>query len=295
MSTLEAASLFNIKGMVFVITGGGSGIGAMFAETLDVNGAAKVYILGRRKDKLDGVASAAPNKSIVPIQCDITSNDSLAAAAAQVEEEVGYVNALIANSGASGPNLYGLPKDRKPTLDEAHKYLWGTARENFNEAFEVNATAAFYTFVAFMKLLSKGNESEVGMSSRVKSQIIVTSSISAFARRPGMGFPYSGSKIAIVAMVKQLTTMLADWRLDIRANVFCPGIYPSDMSADFIGKNDWTQDGSVDPNICPATRTGSVEDAGGTLLYMVSRAGAYCNGNILMSDGGRHAIVPGTY
>lgn len=31
-------------------------------------------------------------------------------------------------------------------------------------------------------------------------------------------------------LVKQLTTMLADWRLDIRSNMFCPGVYPSDMS-----------------------------------------------------------------
>lgn len=76
MSTLEVSSLFSIKGMVFVVTGGGSGvcqihipnhvvlndfagIGAMFANTLDVNGAAKVYILGRRMDKLQEVASAA--------------------------------------------------------------------------------------------------------------------------------------------------------------------------------------------------------------------------------------------
>jgi hypothetical protein len=31
-------------------------------------------------------------------------------------------------------------------------------------------------------------------------------------------------------IVKQLATMLADWRLDIRSNMFCPGVYPSDMS-----------------------------------------------------------------
>jgi hypothetical protein len=81
MSSLEASNLFSIKGMVFVITGGGSGmigsahsskplltnfagIGAMFANTLDVNGAAKVYILGRRMDKLQEVASAAVWNSI---------------------------------------------------------------------------------------------------------------------------------------------------------------------------------------------------------------------------------------
>ncbi|KAF2251962.1 NAD(P)-binding protein [Trematosphaeria pertusa] len=295
MASLEASSLFSIEGMVFVITGGGTGIGAMFANALDVNGASKVYILGRRMEKLQEVAAAAKNKSIVPIQCDITSNDSLAAAATQVEKEAGYLNVLIANSGATGPNLYGLPKDRRPTVDEIHKYLWNTPRDHFNEAFEVNATACFYTLIAFLKLLSKGNESEAGKSLGVKSQFIVTGSIGAFARRPGMGFAYAGAKMAIIHIVKQLTTMLADWRLDIRANVFCPGVYPSDMSKGLMGSNDMSNEGSISPEMIPATRAGTAEDAGGALLFMVSRAGAYTNGNIIMSDGGRHAIVPGTF
>jgi NAD(P)-dependent dehydrogenase (short-subunit alcohol dehydrogenase family) len=170
-----------------------------------------------------------------------------------------------------------LPKDRKPTLAEVQKYLWDTPQSQFNEAFEVNTTACFYTFVAFMHLLAKGNESRVSTSTGIKSQLIVTSSIGSFARKPGMGFAYAASKAATNLMMKQLTTMLAEWRVDIRANVFCPGIYPSDMSAGFIGTKDLTQEGSVDADVVPATRTGTPEDAGGTLLYMVSRAGAYCS------------------
>ena len=159
---------------------------------------------------------------------------------------------MIANSGATGPNLYSLPKDRKPTLEEVHKLLWDTPTETFNQAFEVNATACFYTFVAFLPLLDAGNKSDVAKSIGVTSQFIVTGSIGAFSRRPGMGFAYAGSKMAVsvfpehtlkylrkeltdcnkmIHIVKQLTTMLADWRFDIRANCFCPGVYPSDMSS----------------------------------------------------------------
>ena len=93
MSKFEAAELFSVKGMVFVITGGGSGvylkfsqfgypiiiesdktpgIGAMMANALDVNGAAKVYIVGRRLEKLQEVATGAVcpsvNLDIVQIQ-----------------------------------------------------------------------------------------------------------------------------------------------------------------------------------------------------------------------------------
>ncbi|KAF2008020.1 NAD(P)-binding protein [Amniculicola lignicola CBS 123094] len=295
MSNLEVNNLFSVEGMVFVLTGGGSGIGAMFAKALDINGAAKVYILGRRVEKLQEVASSAKNKSIVPIQCDITSKDALAAAAAQIQREVGFVNTVIANSGATGPDMYGLPKDRRPTLPEIQKYLWDFPMADFNSAFEVNTTACFYTLVAFLELLNKGNESEPGKRLGVKSQFVVTGSIAAFSRRPGMGFAYAGSKIAAIHIAKQLATMMADWRVHIRVNVFCPGVYPSDMSKGLMGAQDMSQEGSVAPEMVPLTRAGMEEDAGGALLFMVSRAGAYTNGNILISDGGRMSIVPATY
>lgn len=56
---LDAASLFNVNGMVAIITGGSSGIGVTWAHALDQNGAAKVFILGRRENKLKEVAAAA--------------------------------------------------------------------------------------------------------------------------------------------------------------------------------------------------------------------------------------------
>lgn len=59
MSHLEISQLFSVKGLVVVITGAGSGLGEVMAHALDVNGAAKVFILGRRETKLKEVASKA--------------------------------------------------------------------------------------------------------------------------------------------------------------------------------------------------------------------------------------------
>lgn len=57
MSKLDAAQLFSVKGLVAVVTGTSSGLGEMMAYALDINGAAKVFILGRRKTKLKEVAA----------------------------------------------------------------------------------------------------------------------------------------------------------------------------------------------------------------------------------------------
>jgi NADP-dependent 3-hydroxy acid dehydrogenase YdfG len=59
MSNLDAAQLFSVKGLVAVITGASSGLGEVMAHDLDIKGAAKVFILGRRESKLREVAAAA--------------------------------------------------------------------------------------------------------------------------------------------------------------------------------------------------------------------------------------------
>ena len=57
-SSLNASNLYDVTGLVAVVTGGGTGIGLMMAKALEANGA-KVYILGRRMDALEKAAKQA--------------------------------------------------------------------------------------------------------------------------------------------------------------------------------------------------------------------------------------------
>ena len=63
----------------------------------------------------------------------------------------------------------------------------------------------------------------------------------------------------------------------------------SDGEGDFAGAHKMPTDR------CPTGRTGSEMDFAGTVLFMASRAGAYLNGETLISDGGRMAQLPATY
>lgn len=48
-------------------------------------------------------------------------------------------------------------------------------------------------------------------------------------------------------------------------------------------------------SIIPEQRAGDAQDIAGAVLFLVSRAGAYINGNVLITDGGRLSVVPATY
>lgn len=167
---------------------------------------------------------------MVPVQCDVASQSDLAGAVEAVKARTPFINAVIANHGVTGPSLKGLPNDRVPSLEEIQEYFWKTPMAEFNDTFLVNTTAVFYIFVAFLSLLKAGNEHPDSQAAKlgIRSQLIVTSTIGAMQRRPGLGYAYSSSKSAVILLIKQLSTMFAPYQL--RANVIAPGIYRTDMT-----------------------------------------------------------------
>lgn len=226
---------------------------------------------------------------------DVTSKESLAAAAEVVRVEEGYLNALIANSGIVGPNTSKLFADSNvPSLDELHSALWDVDMADFTQTLHVNVTGAFYTTMAFLKLLDEGNRRQQQQHQQ-KSQVIVTTSVAAFTRSPAAGFAYSASKAAATHLVKQLSTCLAPYK--IRANALAPGFFPSEMTEGmpWMQGQDPRVEGNVSSKIVPLERTGTEDEIAGLVLYLLSRAGGYVNGSVQLVDGGRIGVVPGAY
>ena len=215
MSSLDAPALFTATSLVAVITGGGSGLGLMMAKALALNGAHKVYIIGRRSDVLAAAAKESPHGNIVPIVGDTTSKESLETIVKQIEDEVGYVNVVIANSGSSGPDNKTVEAAGADVRD-FQRAMWETGIEEYTDTFKVNCAEMWFFVVAFLGLLDEGNRRA---NVEQRSQIIATTAIGGLSRNGK--FAYGQSKAATTHLIKQLATQLVPY--GIRANVLAPG------------------------------------------------------------------------
>nr|POE53634.1 rhamnolipids biosynthesis 3-oxoacyl-[acyl-carrier-protein] reductase [Quercus suber] len=239
----------------------------MMTKALALNGAHRVYIIGRRLDKLQVAAKLSPHGNIIPMQGDATSKADLARIAEQIKQDVGYVNLLICNSGTTGPIIDGLPAE--PTLTQIQEYMWAWDKAKFDGTYELNNTAVFFTTIAFIGLLDAGNK--INNRGGIQSQVLITASIGGLHRVLATGIAYMSSKAAAVHMTKVLATYFGPH--GIRFNALCPGIFPSEMTDGLVGAT-----AGFSTKGLPAGRTGSEEDMKGTILYIASRAGAYLNG-----------------
>src|SRR5712691_10567639 len=91
---------FDISGQVALVTGAWSGIGRHFAEVLALAGA-KVALAARRTDRLEELAREIERKGgqCLPVACDVTKQESIAAAIAAAEDQRGGLSILVNNAG----------------------------------------------------------------------------------------------------------------------------------------------------------------------------------------------------
>jgi len=189
----------------------------MMARALALNGASKVYIIGRRKEKLEEAAKSVSTNTIIPLVGDVTSKEALASIVSTIASETGYVNVLIANSGILGPQA-SIPPAEISSIAGFQKAFGEGTFQDYADTFNLNTVAVWFTIVAFLGLLDEGNKKG---NVAQKSQVIATSSIGGFNRSVPGGYAYGQSKAATTHLIKQLATGLVPF--SIRANAIAPG------------------------------------------------------------------------
>ncbi|KAJ9628029.1 hypothetical protein H2203_003250 [Taxawa tesnikishii (nom. ined.)] len=283
---LQLGNVFNVKGKVAVVTGGGSGIGLMITQALAVNGV-KVYIVGRTEEKLQAVVKHHGQNiagEIIPLPGDVTNKDSVAKLVSTISDKEGYLDILVNDAGIA-------PGKEDPKAEDAEgvksKLFDAVSEQDWTDVYRTNVFAPFIMTTAFLPLLQKGTEREHGWSSTV----INISSISGTVRISQGHFAYNASKGAVVHLNKMLAAEIQASGLKVRVNAIAPGVFPSEMTTQESGENQKSEMPKEKKETLPSGRPGNDRDMAAAVLFCASCQ--YLNGQNIPVDGG-YLIQVGT-
>ncbi|KAI1779036.1 hypothetical protein F4818DRAFT_403163 [Hypoxylon cercidicola] len=273
--------LFDLKGHVALVTGGGSGIGLMATQALVANGA-KVYITGRTKEKLDRVVElySQGKDSVVPIRCDMSDKSQIANLVKEVSAREQCLCILVNNAGINGATLQTeaeSAEEMKANLFDSDKSTF----EDWTDVYRTNVAQVFFTTMAFLPLLQKSSSKFPGWSGTV----INISSISGLVKTSQHHFAYNASKGAAIHVTRMLAAETAANKLKIRINSIAPGVFPSEMTTEGSGKDQKSHiEREKYAEKVPAGRPGKDDDMAQAVLFFA--VNQYLNGQTLAVDGG---------
>jgi len=93
--------MFDYKGKVVAITGASSGLGKQMAEGYACQGA-NLVLMARRVERLEESAkewSAKYGVDVLPVACDVTSDESIKAAVKAVKDHFGHCEVIVNDAG----------------------------------------------------------------------------------------------------------------------------------------------------------------------------------------------------
>jgi len=278
----QLSEVFNVKGKVALVTGGGTGIGLMCTQALAVNGA-KVYITSRNLEKLQKVAEIYGKDipgEIIPIQADITNKADIKRLVQEISSREKCLCVLINNAGVSSTTQQVEAK----SAEEMSKNLFDDENATFEDwtsTYATNVPQIFFMTAAFLPLLQKASEHQHGYSGTVLN----ITSISGIVQTAQHHFSYNASKAAAIHLNKMLAHEIASNGLKVRVNSIAPGVFPSEMTA---GDSDENQKSFIPKekyeDKVPAGRPGNDRDMANAILFAVTNQ--YLNGQTVPVDGG---------
>lgn len=252
----------DLSGRVAFVTGASSGLGAQFARTLARAGAG-VVLASRRIEKLKELRARIEGEGgdAHVVELDVTDHDSIKAAVAHAETEMGSIDILVNNSGVS-----------------TTQRIQDVTPEDYDFIFNTNVKGAFFVAQEVGKrMLARSRGAAPG--SFTGGRIINIASMAGLKVLPQIG-AYCMSKAAVVQMTR---AMALEWgKFGVNTNAICPGYIDTE-----INHHHWqTEQGQKLVNMLPRKRVGSPEDLDALLVMLASDQSHFINGAVIAADDG---------
>jgi len=251
----RAASMLPV-GRVVIITGGGQGIGKVFAKSFAEAGAIPV-IAEMNEENGEKVAAEirATGRKAMAIRTDVSDENSVAAMARTVEAEYGRIDGLINNAGIFS-NIKMMPFDQIPN-------------DVWRKIIDVNLTGCFLTAKAVVGAMRRQGF----------GRIVNISSGAVTLGRPNY-MHYTSSKAGLIGMTRSMARELG--KDGITVNAILPGATFTEIPRETI-----TEAGkaALIANQC-IPRAQVPDDLVGAALFFSAAASGFVTGQCLTVDGG---------
>lgn len=242
----------NLTGRFAVVTGAGKGIGRAIAERFLADNVAGVALLDMDEELVKATAKELDptGTRAIGLKCDVSDQENVNAAIAQVTEKFGRVDILVNNAGITRDAMF-----HKMTVDQAKKVM------------DVHFYGTFYCCQAVIG----------GMRQREYGKIVNISSTSAFGNIGQAN--YAAAKAAIDGFTRTLA--LESARKNITVNSIAPGMVNTDIlktiPADLMEKK---------IAATPAQRLGEPSEIASVASFLASDDSSWVTGNCILACGG---------
>lgn len=199
----------DIRNRVFLVTGGGSGLGAATARALAAQGGR--IVLADLAVEAGETLAAELGESAQFVRTDVTSEVDAEAAVTAAQAAFGGLHGLV--------NCAGIVIGEKVLGREGSASL-----ERFSKVVSVNLVGTFNMIRVAAAAMAAGEPNDAGE----RGVIVNTASIAAFDGQIGQA-AYAASKGGVVGMTLPIARELA--RLGIRVVTIAPGIFETPMMA----------------------------------------------------------------
>jgi len=246
--------MHDLHGEIALVTGASRGIGRAIAESL---GQAGATVVGTATSEAGAqkISDALATAGIAGrgIALDVASDESVAAACADVAATEGAVTLLVNNAGITRDGL-----------------LLRMKIEDWHEVLDTDLTGVYRVSRACLR----------GMMAARRGRIVNIGSVVGLMGNPGQA-NYCAAKAGLVGFTRSLAREVGS--RGITVNAVAPGFIDTDMTAALSGE----QRESLEKQI-PLERLGAVEDIAATVLFLCSAGAAYITGEVINVNGGMY-------